>query len=317
MSGIAPTQPDRPAGAELSIAALEYETGIGKDTLRVWERRYGFPRPGRDGNGERVYPPDQVARLRLIARLLSRGMRPGRLVGLDESALQELARSSAPAPSPAVAAGTTRERADLLALLRRHDITALRRSLQQAAVRMGLGSFVRDLVAPLTHEVGEAWMRGDIQMFEEHMYTECLLAQLRAAVSALGTQNSSGQPRVLLTTLPQEPHGLGLLMAETLLALEGCECVPLGVQTPILEIARAAQANRADIVALSFSPLLPGQQVLQGLAELRQVLPARVALWAGGSHPILRRPLPDGVTAVTELGAIAPLLASRPSHPPP
>jgi methanogenic corrinoid protein MtbC1 len=40
---------------------------------------------------------------------------------------------------------------------------------------------------------------------------------------------------VLLTTLPGEPHGLGLLMAEAMLALEGCTCVSLGVQTPVLE----------------------------------------------------------------------------------
>ena len=39
----------------LSIAAVERDTGLSKDTLRVWERRYGFPQPGRDGFGERAY----------------------------------------------------------------------------------------------------------------------------------------------------------------------------------------------------------------------------------------------------------------------
>ena len=34
----------------LSIAAVERDTGLSKDTLRVWERRYGFPSPGRDAN---------------------------------------------------------------------------------------------------------------------------------------------------------------------------------------------------------------------------------------------------------------------------
>jgi hypothetical protein len=53
------------------------DTGIGKETLRVWERRYGFPQPLRDAFGERVYPADQVARLRLIKRLMDKGGRPG------------------------------------------------------------------------------------------------------------------------------------------------------------------------------------------------------------------------------------------------
>ena len=44
----------------LPIAAVERDTGLAKDTLRVWERRYGFPQPGRDANGERTYPLEQV-----------------------------------------------------------------------------------------------------------------------------------------------------------------------------------------------------------------------------------------------------------------
>jgi DNA-binding transcriptional MerR regulator len=42
----------------------------------MWERRYGFPVPERDANGERCYPPEQVERLRLIKRLMDAGHRP-------------------------------------------------------------------------------------------------------------------------------------------------------------------------------------------------------------------------------------------------
>ena len=37
------------------IAAVARDTGLGKDTLRVWERRYGFPAPLRDAAGERSH----------------------------------------------------------------------------------------------------------------------------------------------------------------------------------------------------------------------------------------------------------------------
>ena len=43
----------------ISIAAVERDTGLGKDTLRVWERRYGFPQPLRDAFGERVIRPSR------------------------------------------------------------------------------------------------------------------------------------------------------------------------------------------------------------------------------------------------------------------
>ncbi|MGZ8253883.1 MAG: MerR family transcriptional regulator, partial [Burkholderiaceae bacterium] len=70
----------RPTSApDLPIAAVERDTGLSKDTLRVWERRYGFPQPLRDANGERVYPQDQVDKLRLIKRLMDQGHRPGKI----------------------------------------------------------------------------------------------------------------------------------------------------------------------------------------------------------------------------------------------
>ena len=49
---------------DFNIAAVERETGLSKDVLRMWERRYGFPIPERDANGERLYPEAQVERLR-------------------------------------------------------------------------------------------------------------------------------------------------------------------------------------------------------------------------------------------------------------
>ena len=56
--------------AMMTISAVERDTGLGKDTLRVWERRYAFPQPIRDAKGERLYTPEQVERLRLIKRLM-------------------------------------------------------------------------------------------------------------------------------------------------------------------------------------------------------------------------------------------------------
>jgi len=300
-----PAEAGKPASAGmLSIAAVERDTGISKDTLRVWERRYGFPQPGRDAFDERVYPPDQVERLRLIARLLGRGERPGRVVPLPQAELQQLLQA-APAGGEAAVSPEIRS---ILGLLQRHEVLDLRRTLNQAVLRLGLSRFLTDLLAPLNVQVGEAWMRGEIQVFEEHMYTEGVITVLRGALGGNPVLPQPGRPRVLLTTLPHESHALGLLMAETMLALEGCECISLGTQTPVTEIAQAAQANRARIVGLSFSPAYPAPLLQRGLAELRELLPPGVQIWAGGSHPALRRRLPEGITPVGSLQEIPALL---------
>ena len=291
-----------PAPAQkLSIAAVERETGLRKDTLRVWERRYGFPRPDRDASGDRLYPPDQVERLRVIRRLMDAGHRPRHLVALPPDALEALC---APEDAQRKAASSAPELGEYLQLIQRHDAHQLRRLLGQTALRIGLVEFVTQVVAPLNIAVGEAWIEGRFQVFEEHLYTECMTGVLRNTIAGIPAPEGMGAPRVLLTSFPDEPHGLGLLMAEALFALEGCNCLPLGPQTPIADIAKAARAHQSDIVALSFTAVLGANAVVTGLQELRRQLPQTVAIWAGGSNPALsKRGLP-GVLPIQALESL-------------
>ena len=57
-----------------TIGTVERATGIGRDTLRIWERRYGFPKPVRNEKGERIYSESQLRRLQRIRRLLDQGI---------------------------------------------------------------------------------------------------------------------------------------------------------------------------------------------------------------------------------------------------
>ena len=294
----------------MNIAAVERETGLGKDTLRVWERRYGFPRPERDQHGERAYPLDQVEKLRLIKRLMGQGWRPGRLLAKPDEELASLAAPAEAAPDE-VAGGSLH--LTVVDLIRQHDIPALGNALRQALHRQGLQQFVLETVSTLNRAIGEAWMRGEIQVFEEHLYTEQMQALLRQAIGALPP--GSGRPRILLTTVPEEQHILGILMSEALLTLEGAGCVSLGTQTPLADIGLAAQAQQADIVALSFSSAFPTRQVAPLLKQLRGMLAANIEVWAGGAG-IERVAAPEGVRIMGSLGAALEGLAQwRAAHP--
>ena len=291
----------------LSIAAVERDTGIGKDTLRVWERRYGFPQPGRDEFDERSYPLEQVEKLRLIKRLLDQGFRPGRIVALSVDELQRMSYSEVAAPQSMSGLGE-QQGTDLRSYLERlqqHDLDGLRRSLHQAVANLGISRFVTELISPLNALVGDAWMRGELEVFEEHLYTECVTGALHQSIHQVSSTAHSSAPSVLLTTFPQEPHALGLLMAECMLTLQGCRCYSLGVQTPLHDIARAAEAHKVDVVALSFSVSLNPNQVVDGLNDLRRKLPDAMEIWAGGGNPVLQRRPPANVVVVNGLEHIA------------
>jgi DNA-binding transcriptional MerR regulator/methylmalonyl-CoA mutase cobalamin-binding subunit len=311
---------DRNATPSLSrtIAAVERDTGLSKDTLRVWERRYGFPHPDRDQFGERVYPIEQVDKLRVLRRLMDAGHRPGKVIHLPIDQLQTLAaETTGSSVTPRSMGDANAEHEDLqrfLELVKAHEVESLRRALSQAQLRIGMERFVTEIVSPLTRMVGDAWARGYVEVFEEHLYTESIQVVLRSAIGTI--PQPARRPRILLTTIPQEPHGLGLLMAEAILALEGCRCVSLGVQTPIWDIVLASSAHRADVVALSFSATVNPNQVLDSLFELRQKLPPETAIWAGGNCPILQRRPPQDVTVLSELVDIQPAIRRwRETHP--
>jgi DNA-binding transcriptional MerR regulator/methylmalonyl-CoA mutase cobalamin-binding subunit len=286
-----------PSSTILSISAVERETGLTKDTLRVWERRYRFPEPGRDANGERVYSHEQVGKLRVLKRLIDSGHRPSKIVGRTLDDLIALAARAEKAP-PA----TPAEHAHVLELLRTHRVADLRQALGAALLRQGLAAFVVETVGPLNRQVGDAWMRGQLEVFEEHLYTETLQRLLRSALAALPQRAQS--PHVLLTTFPGELHGLGLLVAECMFALEGATCTPLGTQTPIRDIATAASSHGANVVALSFSMAYPVTQAVEGLAELRAALPPGIEVWAGGTNPGLARRAVAGVRVIPELAEL-------------
>jgi MerR family transcriptional regulator, light-induced transcriptional regulator len=289
-----------------NISAVERDTGLTKDTLRMWERRYGYPQPLRDANAERAYPPEQVEKLRLIKRLLDRGYRPGKIISMSTEDLAALGAKPATSESP---------RQDLevfLRLIKSHQHAELRRHLNQALARQGLQGFVLDTVAPLNVAVGEAWMRGFLAVFEEHLYTELLQGLLRNAIGSLQPQGRS--PRILLTSLPTEPHSLGLLMLEALLSVEGALCVPLGTETPAADIAEAAQAHRVDIVALSFSAAYSETKAADGLRELRAILPEATALCAGGAAVArIRKPI-EGVELVPSLERMVEIVKEWRAH---
>jgi MerR family transcriptional regulator, light-induced transcriptional regulator len=285
-----------------TIAGVEKETGLSKDILRMWERRYGFPTPERDANGDRVYPAEQVERLRRLKRLIDQGHRPGKLFAASP---EQLAALAIPPEARCEDEGTLSPFADLLDELRQHDAAAFQQRLQHMLARQGLASFVRDTVAPLIVGIGQEWETGRIAVFEEHLFTELTKRVLRQSVAGLAAGITP--PRVLLTTVPDEPHELGLLMVEALFALEGAQCVPLGVQMPLAEIANAATAHQADIVALSFSRAFPARRIPAQLVQLRAMLPESAMLWAGGSGvstldtpagTMLLRSLDDGLGAL-------------------
>jgi methanogenic corrinoid protein MtbC1 len=278
-----------------SIGVVERDTGIGRDTLRVWERRYGFPEPVRNEKGERSYSELEVRRLQRIRRLLDSGLRPGKLLPLSEQALDELEASLRPEvperPDEAVGA--------ILDAIRSADGASVERLFQQQYRKQGMQGFVLETAVPLLNEVGELWMAGQLQVFQEHFLSQQLIRFLNAEIARL--QQTAKKPLVLLATLPGEEHTLGLLLVAAMLSSHGISTINLGGEVPMDQICQAVKQFRADIVGITFSGAYQYKNIRTHLVELDEKLPDTVDIWAGGEGVRRLRKLPGGVTKFSSL----------------
>lgn len=205
----------------------------------------------------------------------------------------------------------------VLGRLRVQDAAGLERHLRSRLARLGLARFVAHEVTVLNVALAQWNDCSAVRANEEHRYTDCVASVLRLGISQVQVPVRPAAPRVLLATLPEERHGLGLLMAQSLLALQGCPVVLLGVGMPVQEVAAAARSSGAAVVGLSYNATRQPRDLLHGVRELRGLLDPTVRLWVGASSAELAESLrTDGVRVMPALEYIYHFLAEDFALPP-
>jgi MerR family transcriptional regulator, light-induced transcriptional regulator len=274
-------------GGLLTIGALSTATGIPIDTIRTWERRYGYPLPERKPSGHRVYSLSTVPRLRRVAQAIARGHRAAEVLPATESALEVLLASLPPAVAEPTVEGGARpasgmlmpaDLSEALQWARTFDAERLKRWFQTDWARLGPLQFLEYRAAAFLRAVGTAWAAKELEVRHEHFASAVLGDFLRSVRQPL--DDRAGGPIAALATLPGEVHGLGLQMAAVVFALSEWRPLILGVDTPIEQIAALTREVQIAVVALSC--VEPSRGTTQ-VRTLRRKLPRHVPLILGGS----------------------------------
>jgi DNA-binding transcriptional MerR regulator/methylmalonyl-CoA mutase cobalamin-binding subunit len=276
-------------GDALPVRTVARLTGLTPDLIRAWERRYAAVAPRRGPRGARLYSASDVARLRLLQRVVAGGRAIGDVAKLGTAELTRLvdlgagddARLRAPGDD-----GTALR--DALAALAQFDAAALDRCLSDALIGLGASEFCRRVAAPLLEEVGRGWADNRLSIADEHL----LSASLRNLLA--GVMRMRGAPRgpgVLLATPSGERHEFGLLLAALAIADAGCAPWYLGTDLPADQIIAAARRAQAMVVGLGIVNA-PSDGIMEEVRRVERGLPAATELWLGGAQaPALVRQL--------------------------
>lgn len=287
----------------LSIQQLSQELGIGVDTLRAWERRFGFPTPERDARGHRLYAPAQVDDLRIIRKLQNLGHRPKQLFALSGSErLALLGRQ----------VGRQQQGGDhqhLHHLVKVAAAAQVEQELRTQLQQRGIEAFVLELAVPLIDMMDRGWLTGKLSIAREHLLSDCLTAILKEQLVP-----REEAPKIVFLTLSGERHKLGLLLSAVLFHQQGFNCHLVLEELPLAEIKTMVDFFAASAVALSFSVQNAPLQAKKDLAWLRKTLPIHIKIIAGGFALRDGLHLP-GISVCTDLRQISALCAREFQYP--
>ena len=271
----------------LTIGELSKLTGITTFSLRMWEKRYGAPKSQRLPSGHRRYPREEVPRLRAIVKALDSGYRASKVVCGTMEELQKLLGVKLHLSSQGVSAEVDESfssgQANIeqwLQAVHRFDEFTLTEGFYQEWGKNGPLDFILKFAAPFVYQVGKGWETGELTVSQEHFASEKLEHFLSGMWRRMNERKEG--PVVLWTTLPGDPHRLGIHMGAAVTAVTEARVIFLGPNTPSEETIWAVKQCNVDALCISVSPTMDPVEVEDHLLTIKKNLKKNVDLVVGG-----------------------------------
>ncbi len=224
-------------------------TGLSRDVIRVWERRYGLVRPSRSANRYRVYTDEDVALLRFLKEELEKGHTIGELAAEGRELLLMRMRATPVAQAPVQP--LDRLINDLIAVLDPLDRGEFERRLNGAVAVIPFEEALQRVLLPLQEKIGELWHEGRINVAIEHYVTKLVQQKLFSVMNQLPV-NDNG-PRVVVGCPAGESHELGAQVVAYQCAMRGCQVYYLGPNVPLADLRTFCERQNPDLVLLSIT----------------------------------------------------------------
>ncbi len=278
--------PERAAAHPIAVVAAR--TGLSRDVIRVWERRYAAVDPTRSPGGQRLYSDEQINRLRLLEAATRHGRTIGTVAGLPTADLERLLAEdeaeSLIAPPPYERSREVDDVEEALTHVRALDGSSLDRELRRTIARHGVSAFLDDVVPSLMRRIGDEWHAGRLSIANEHLASAAVLAIVFGAMRTV--PELPGAPRLLVATPTNERHAVGAALVAAAAAIDGWAITYLGVDVPATDIVGAAMALGVRGVALSVVHVPEAAALLHELRAVREQLPAHIPLIIGGAGAV-------------------------------
>ncbi|WP_350333510.1 MerR family transcriptional regulator [Coralliovum pocilloporae] len=263
-----------------TIKTLSNLTGVNPDTIRSWERRYDLLRPERTDSGRRTYSDGDVEKLTLIAALLKSGHTISHLAALSPDELNALRASN-----PVSATQDLRQKilTELEETVGRSDLQAFGKLISSAITLLPPHDLADRILSPILRTIGDRWSIDALDIGDEHAFTAVIKQCLMSVLPSPSWTNPG--PVALFTTLADDHHELGALMACHIAANSGFNCHYLGPNMPGDALLTHCQRIKAELLVVSLITSSDPAAVTGTLNSLAKKLQPVTQVWVGfGKH---------------------------------
>jgi methanogenic corrinoid protein MtbC1 len=277
-------------------------TGLSKDVIRVWERRYGLVKPSRSSNRYREYSDEEVALLRFVKAQMEQGATIGGLAAEGHDALVARMRLATPV-SEAEQKPHDRLLDELIGSLDPMDKAGFERRLNGAVAVIPFEEAVQRILLPLQRRIGELWHEGHLNIAVEHYVTKIIQQKLFSVMNQLPV-NEFG-PRILIACPEGETHEIGAQAVAYIAATKGCHVYYLGPNLPYTDLVSFCEKISPDLVLLSLTELKQEAATLHHVKQLEQLATRwSVAVGGQGARAIEDRLRDTKVELLEDLAAL-------------
>ncbi len=222
------------------LAAL---TGILPDTIRIWERRYGFLTPHRTSTNRRFYDSGDLKKLINISILNNNGYKVSKIALLNDNEIAERARELTE-----VTPGVESDISVLLIAMTEFDEETINTILMRSIMNRGFETTFRVVVFPFLRRIGVMWHTGSAGVGEEHFISFILRRKLISAIDNLIVTAPANARRILLFLPENEYHEISMLYYHYLVLKAGNRVRCLGQSTPLEAVSKIASVWKPDVI---------------------------------------------------------------------
>ena len=261
------------------IKTVSRLTGIPKNTLIAWERRYDLVTPIRLENGYRVYSSADLLLINRVKGLLEQGFK------ISEAAL--LVQNEDIEKTDIVSGEVGSEelllslKADLIEAISEYDLVKMESTFIRAE-QLPLSVLIEEVVVPVSSKVGENWASGSFNVAQEHFATGFIKEKLFSIFRSVQQEPSKPENTFILSCIEHERHEIGLLSLGIKLRQSGYNVIYMGADLPASDLGAIVASKNVSYIGLSIVNPVSEEVLGRYLENLRTMIPSKTRVFLGG-----------------------------------